>query len=134
MGCLSIPCRASPGLSPRSILSRARGAGQTGSSDSAESLSGSIHGERGHHLLHVRQRGFNCKLVNSGLEKAGWANREISYLWNSVGFIKCFFSFFVEVNTVADGGVGSAEPLPSMGGACSLPGGFGKAGFGLEGG
>ena len=37
-----------------------------------------------------------------------------------------------EVNTVADGGVGSTEPLPSRGGAFSLPGGFGQARFALE--
>lgn len=33
---------------------------------------------------------------------------------------------------MSDGGVGSAEPLPSRGGAFSLPGGFGKGGFALE--
>lgn len=63
--------------------------------------------------------------MNSGLEKAGWVIREISYVWELMGFIKSCFCLF-------GGGMGSAELLPRGEGDFSLPGSFGKAGFVLK--
>jgi len=51
-----------------------------------------VPSERRCHLLHVRRRAFSCKqaLVDSGLERAGWAIGKVSYGWDAVGFIKNF--------------------------------------------